>query len=119
MRIISRLDIKNNFVIKGINLEGFRKIGNPNEMGVNYYKEGVDEIILMDAVASYFGRNNLFEIVKKCTKNIFVPITVGGGIRSLEDISKALNSGADKVALNSAAVKNPKLILDASKKFGS
>lgn len=119
MRIISRLDIKNNFVIKGINLEGLRKVGNPNEMGIKYYNEGIDEIIFMDAVASYYGRNNLFEIIKECTKNIFVPITVGGGIRSLEDITQALNSGADKVVLNSAAVKNPNLILEASKKFGS
>jgi imidazole glycerol-phosphate synthase subunit HisF len=119
MRIIPRLDIKNNFVIKGINLEGLRKVGEPNQLGIKYYNEEADEIIFMDAVASYYGRNNLFDIIKKCTKDIFIPITIGGGLRTLNDISLALNSGADKVALNSAAVKNPKFILDASKTFGS
>lgn len=119
MRIIPRIDIKNNFVIKGINLEGVRKIGNPNEIGVKYYNEKADELIFMDAVASLYGRNNLFDIIKKCTKKIFIPITVGGGLRSIEDISKALSSGADKVALNSAVVKNPELIKTASQTFGS
>lgn len=119
MRIIPRIDIKNNFVIKGINLEGVRKIGNPNEIGVKYYNEKADELIFMDAVASLYGRNNLFDVIKKCTKKIFIPITVGGGLRSIEDISKALSSGADKVALNSAVVKNPELIKTASQTFGS
>ena len=119
MRIIPRIDIKNNFVIKGINLEGVRKIGNPNEIGVKYYNEKADELSFMDAVASLYGRNNLFDIIKKCTKKIFIPITVGGGLRSIEDISKALSSGADKVALNSAVVKNPELIKTASQTFGS
>ena len=119
MRIIPRLDIKNNFVIKGINLEGIRKVGDPNEMGMKYYQDKADELIFMDAVASYYGRNNLFNIIKECTKDIFIPITVGGGLRSLDDITRALNSGADKVALNSAAVLNPKLISEASKTFGS
>ena len=92
MRIISRLDIKNEFVIKGINLEGLRKIGNPVELARQYYLDGIDEIILIDAVASLYGRNNLFEVVKKTTENIFIPITLGGGIKNLKDIDMALNS---------------------------
>ena len=82
MRIISRIDIKNEFVIKGINLEGLRKVGEPLEMATNYYNEGIDEIIMIDAVASLYGRNNLFNIIEKSVENIFVPITLGGGIRS-------------------------------------
>ena len=86
MRVIPRIEIKNNFVIKGINLEGLRKIGDPNILGKKYYKEGADELLFMDVVASLYGRNNIFEIIKKITKNIFIPITVGGGIRKIEDI---------------------------------
>ena len=93
MRIIARLDIKNNFVIKGVNLEGLRKIGNPLEIAQKYYNDGIDEIIFIDAVASLYRRNNLYKIIDNSVKNIFVPLTVGGGIRSLKDIEKALNSG--------------------------
>ena len=119
MRIISRIDIKNEFVIKGINLEGLRKIGDPLDIATNYYKDGIDEIMMMDAVASLYGRNNLFNIVERAVKNIFVPITLGGGIKSLNDIDKALRSGADKVAINSYATENPNFIREAVKKFGS
>jgi cyclase len=119
MRIISRIDIKNEFVIKGINLEGLRKIGEPLEIATNYYNEGIDEIIMIDAVASLYGRNNLFNIVEKSVENIFVPITLGGGIRSLNDIDKALKSGADKVAINSYATENPNFIKEAINNFGS
>ena len=119
MRIISRIDIKNEFVIKGINLEGLRKIGDPLDIATNYYKDGIDEIMMMDAVASLYGRNNLFNTVERAVKNIFVPITLGGGIRSLNDIDKALRSGADKVAINSYATENPNFIREAVKKFGS
>ncbi len=119
MRIISRIDIKNEFVIKGINLEGLRKIGDPLEMATRYYNEGIDEIIMIDAVASLYGRNNLFNIVERSVENIFVPITLGGGIRSLKDIDKALKSGADKVAINSYATENPNFIKEAVKNFGS
>ena len=84
MRIISRLDIKNNFVIKGINLEGLRKVGDPYKFSKKYYDEGIDEIILIDAVASLYSRNNLFNIIEKSVNDIFVPITLGGGIRSLK-----------------------------------
>ena len=119
MRIISRIDIKNEFVIKGINLEGLRKVGEPLEMATNYYNEGIDEIIMIDAVASLYGRNNLFNIIEKSVENIFVPITLGGGIRSLKDIDKALKSGADKVAINSYATENPNFIKEAVNSFGS
>ena len=100
MRIISRLDIKNNFVIKGINLEGLRKIGDPKTIIEKYYKEKIDELLIIDSVASLYGRNNLFDFIKKITKEIFVPITLGGGIRSLSDIEKALNSASDYIFLD-------------------
>jgi len=119
VRIISKIDIKNNFVIKGINLEGLRKIGDPLEIAAKYYMDGVDEIVLIDSVASLYKRNNLFSIVKKATEKIFVPLTLGGGIRSLKDIEYALNSGADKVSINSFATENPKFIKEAVLNFGS
>jgi len=119
MRLIPRLDIKNNFVIKGINLEGLRKVGKPLDLLEKYYEEGADEICLIDSVASLYGRNNLFSIIENATKNIFIPLTVGGGIRNLKDIELALNSGADKVAINSYATENPNFISEASKNFGS
>ena len=93
MRIIARIDIKNNHVIKGINLEGLRKIGDPIDIVKQYYLDSIDELLIIDSVASLYGRNNLFELIKNITKDIFVPITLGGGIRSLKDIENALNSG--------------------------
>jgi len=118
-RIIARIDVKNDYAIKSIHLEGLRKVGKPNDLALKYYYEGADEIIFMDAVAAYYDRNSLHEIIKAACKDIFIPVTVGGGIRSLDDIRKALNSGADKVAINSQAIKNPNLIKEASKVFGS
>jgi imidazole glycerol-phosphate synthase subunit HisF len=118
-RLIARLDIKGPNLIKGVHLEGLRKIGNPNEFALKYYLEGADELIFMDCVASLYGRNNLFEIIRQATKNIFIPITVGGGIKSIEDVTEVLRSGADKVAINTAAVNNPKLLTDIANKFGS
>jgi len=119
IRVIARLDIKNEYVIKGIHLEGLRKIGNPNELAKKYYKEGIDEIIFMDAVAAYYDRNNLSHIIEQACKDVFIPITIGGGIRTIEDIQIALNSGADKVAINTRAVQEPSFIKKASKIFGS
>ena len=119
MRIIARLDIKNNFVIKGINLEGLRKVGDPIETALNYYKNGIDEIIFIDSVASLYQRNNLYHIIEDAVKDIFVPLTIGGGIRSLKDIEMALKSGADKVAINSYATENPNFIKEAVNNFGS
>ncbi len=119
MRIIARIDIKNNFVIKGINLEGLRKVGDPYELIMKYYEQGINEIIIQDSVASLYGRNNLFDFIKSITKEIFIPITLGGGIRFLSDIEKALKSGADKVAINSKALEDPNFIKQASNEFGS
>lgn len=119
IRVIARLDIKNDHVIKGIHLEGLRKVGKPNEMAKKYYDQGVDEIIFMDAVAAYYDRNSLSEIISKACEDVFVPITVGGGIRRLEDIQIALNAGADKTAINTRAVQNPNFIKEASEVYGS
>ena len=118
-RIIARVDVKNEFVIKGIHLEGLRKVGDPNEMAKKYYQDGVDEIIFMDAVAAYYDRNSLNNIIEKACKDVFVPITVGGGIRKIEDIQIALNAGADKTAINTKAVQVPNFIKEASEVFGS
>jgi cyclase len=118
-RIIARIDVKNEHVIKSIHLEGLRKVGNPNEMAKKYYSEGIDEIIFMDAVAAYYDRNSLTEIINRACENVFVPITVGGGIRKIKDIQIALNAGADKIAINTQAVKDPSFLTRASEIFGS
>ena len=119
LRLVARLDIKGSNLIKGVNLEGLKIIGEPNEYALKYYESGIDELIFMDVVASLYGRNQLSEIIKKATKNIFVPITVGGGIRNVKDANDVLRFGADKIAINSAAIKNPNLIRDLANKFGS
>jgi len=119
LRIIARLDIKGSNLIKGIHLEGLRVIGNPNEYALRYYAQGADELIFMDCVASLYGRNQIANIIKEASKNIFIPITVGGGIRTIENVREILRSGADKVAVNTAAVKNPKLISQIAHEFGS
>lgn len=119
IRIIARIDVKNEYVIKGIHLEGLRKVGNPNELAKKYYDDGVDEIVFMDAVAAYYDRNSLSDIIQKACEEVFVPITVGGGIRNIHDIQTALNSGADKVAINTQAIKTPEFISQASKIYGS
>ena len=118
-RLISRLDIKNRDLVKGIHLEGFRVLGDPIEYVQSYYENGVDEIFYQDTVASLYDRNSILPLIQETAKNCFIPLTVGGGIRSIEDISKALKSGADKVSINTAAVNNPDFIKDASRIFGS
>ncbi len=118
-RLIARLDIKGPNLIKGIHLEGLRVMGDPQEFASKYYQEGVDELIYMDAVASLYERNNLSEIVKHTAQNLFIPLTVGGGIRSVDDVKNLLRSGADKIAINTAAVRNPELIRQVSRRFGS
>ncbi len=119
VRLIPRLDIKGPNLVKGIHLEGLRVMGNPNLFAKKYYEDGADELIYMDIVASLYGRNNLQEIIQKTVKDIFIPITVGGGIRSIEDVKQILRSGADKVAINTAAIKRPELISEVSNRFGS
>jgi cyclase len=118
MRIIPKIEIKNNYVIKGINFEGLRKIGDPKEFIEKYYNEGCDEIIISDVVASLYGRNHLFKLIKEITKSVFIPITLIGGLRSISDIDKAFNSGADKVGLNTVLIKNPNFLKDVIKKYG-
>ena len=118
-RVIARLDIKDENLVKGINLEGLRVIGKPHDFANYYYQNGIDEILYQDVIASLLGRNNLKEIIAKSSKNIFVPITVGGGIKSLKDIENVLKSGADRVSLNSGVLENKNLIKDSIKNFGS
>jgi len=119
IRIIPRLDIKSPHLIKSINFEGVRVLGDPNEFATRYYQAGADELLYVDAVASLYDRNNIFDFVKYTTENIFIPVTVCGGIRSLHDVEQALRSGADKVAINTAAIKRPKLIQEVADYFGS
>ncbi len=119
IRIIPRLDIKGPNLVKGIHLEGLRVMGKPEDFAEEYYNSGADELLYMDVVASLYGRNNLQEIVRRTAENIFIPLTVGGGIRSIDDIRAILRAGADKVAINTAAIKNPKLIAEGAKTFGS
>jgi imidazole glycerol-phosphate synthase subunit HisF len=119
-RIIARLDIKQNRLIKGMHLEGWRFLPeSPADYCVKYYNEGIDEIIFIDVVASLYGRDNLVEIVKKSSDNVFIPLTAGGGIRTIEDATDLLRGGADKVAVCTGAIKRPELISEISRKYGS
>ena len=118
-RIISRIDINNQNVVKGKCLEGLRKIGQPEVFALKYYLEGIDELIFMDAVASLYDRNSLLGILKATCKKVFIPITIGGGIKTLDDIQDALNSGADKVAINSQGIRDINFIKEAVRIYGS
>lgn len=118
-RVIARLDIKGPNLVKGIQLEGLRVLGTPEAFAQHYYESGADELLYMDVVSSLYGRNGLVDLVARTARDVFIPLTVGGGIRTLQDIEIMLKSGADKVAINTAAVKNPRFIKDAAQAFGS
>ena len=119
IRIIPRLDIKGSSLVKGIHLEGLRVLGSPEMFAEQYYLSGADELIYQDVVASLYGINSLEKIITKTAKNIFIPLTVGGGIRSIDDINRVLRAGADKVAINTAFIKDPSFINRSSSMFGS
>lgn len=119
IRVIPRLDIKGPNLVKGIHFEGLRVLGKPEQFAKFYYESGADELFYQDAVASLYGRNSLRDIIRKTSKDIYIPLCVGGGLRSVEDIREVLRAGADKVAINTAAVQNPDLIRKASRAFGS
>lgn len=118
-RIIGRLDIKGPNLVKGIHLEGLRVLGKPEDFARYYFEQGIDELLYIDIVASLYQRNSLHDIIKKTAQEIFIPLTVGGGIRTLDDIRNVLRAGADKVSLNTAAINRPQIISEAAKVFGS
>lgn len=119
IRIIPRFDIKGPNLVKGIHLEGLRVLGRPDEFAKFYYEHGADELIFQDVVASLYERNSLHDIITKTAKQIFIPITVAGGLRTIDDIKSVLRAGADKVCLNTAAIQNPSIIREAILRFGS
>lgn len=119
VRIIPRLDIKGPNVVKPVMTEALRVVGNPKELAHRYYKEGADEIVYIDIVASLYGRGLDLDQLKSVTEGIFIPITAGGGIRSIEDINNALRAGADKVAINTHALTNPNFLKEAVRTFGA
>ena len=118
-RIIAKLDIKSENVVKGIHMEGLRIVGKPDSLSVAYNADGADEIVFIDTVASLYGRNHLKDVILKASEVIYVPFTVGGGLRSVEDVREMIANGADKVAINTFAIENPKFIQELSKIFGS
>lgn len=119
IRLIARLDVKNDHLVKGIQLEGLRKLGDPHDFAADYYRQGVDELLYMDIVASLYNRNNLSAIVRRTTDDVFIPITVGGGLRSVDDVRSILQMGADKAAINTAAIKDESIITQVAEAFGS
>jgi len=119
IRIIARMDIKGPNLVKGIHLEGLRVLGKPEDFASFYYEYGADELFYQDVVASLYERNSLHDIISKTAKQTFIPLTVGGGIRTLDDIREVLRAGADKVSINTAAIRRPEFIREAANKFGS
>lgn len=119
IRVVPRLDIKGPNLVKGIHLEGLRVLGRPEDFARHYYEQGADELFYMDAVASLYERNGLLDIVERTSRELFIPLCVGGGLRSVDDIRQTLRAGADKVALNTAALRRPQLIREAAQAFGS
>lgn len=118
-RIIPCLDVKNGRVVKGVSFVNLRDAGDPVQCAVEYDKKGADELVLLDITATNDGRGTMLDIVSRVANSIFIPFTVGGGIRSTDDFKELLRAGADKISVNSAAVRNPDLINDAAYKFGS
>lgn len=118
-RLIARLDVKMEHLIKGVHLEGWRKVGDPKDRARLYYAQGADELLYMDVVASLYGRNNLSDIVRKVASEVFIPITVGGGVRNLKAVRALLAVGADKVAVNTAATADPNILRAISDTYGS
>lgn len=118
-RIIARLDIKGENVVRGIHLEGLRVVGQPEQMAAKYCDEGIDEIVFIDTVASLYGRNKILPVIERTAEHAFIPLTVGGGVKTLQDVDDLLRAGADKITLNSAAVLNPQFITDIAVRFGS
>ena len=119
IRVIARLDVKSTDLVKTVQLEGLRKVGLPHVYAEKYYKSDVDEILYLDIVASLYRRSNLTNIIHATTQNIFVPVSAGGGLRSIDDCRSLLQNGADKVTINTYAVENPNILEDISKLFGS
>jgi cyclase len=119
IRLIPRLDVKGPDLIKGIQLEGVRKLGDPQAFARRYYQQGADEILYIDAVASLYARDTMADIVRRTAEQVFVPITVGGGLRSVDDVRDMLRAGADKVAINSEATRRPELISEVARRFGA
>lgn len=119
VRVIARLDIKGPNLVKGIHLEGLRVLGQPEHFARHYYETGADELIYQDVVASLYERNSLCSVISQTARELFIPLTVGGGLRTLDDIAMVLAAGADKVAINTAAIRDPELIRRASRRFGS
>ncbi len=119
VRIIPRLEIKGPTLVKGVHLEGLRVLGSPEEFARFYYEQGADELLYVDVVASLYQRNSLLEMIERTSREIFIPLAVGGGLRSIDDIRAGLRAGADKVSINTAAIRNPQLIRDAATRFGS
>lgn len=119
LRLIARLDVKDRYLVKGIQYEGLRKLGDPHDFALDYYQQGIDELLYLDTVASLYGRNNLSGILERVTRDVFIPITAGGGLRSVEDVGTVLKAGADKAAINTAALLRPQLISEVARAFGS
>lgn len=118
-RIIGKLEIKNDFVVKGLQMEGVQRVGDPIKLAKEYYDAGIDELLLIDTVASLYRRVEIDKIISQIIKNTFIPVCAGGGIKSIDDVTKLINSGADKICINTSAIENPSLIKDISGIFGS
>lgn len=118
-RIIPCLDVRDGVVVKGVNFVGIREVGDPVECAIEYDRQGADEITFLDITATHEGRSTMIDVVRETARNVFVPLTVGGGIRSVDDFRALLRAGADKISVNSAAVRSPKLISEAAEQFGS